>query len=126
MGQQLFAYDYTSCVTIPDNSQGGAYAYSGNATTGFDSASDPFATLVGSQTTTFGAFGPKTYEGTITKTNLQNVINRLNSIGCSGHYNTNPGWYRLIGIEHGIESLGPLNYFGASEPLVEAWTAYIS
>jgi hypothetical protein len=130
MGGTVWNKDYYFCNSFNDNGQ---LAYVDWAQTGFDGPKppDPFVTLgSGWQTTTLnGAFGAKTYQAAITAQNLKNVVNDLNSLQCPlngsvGVYSSNPASYRLVAVENGIESVGPLDHFGASESLLQVWTAY--
>ena len=95
-----------------------------------------FTTIAGSgQSGTIydGALGRYWWEATVTAQNLANVIAAIPS-PCSGNYSKDISSYRLVGIEDGIESGEPcaanttcnfyLNYFGTSESLLQAWTAY--
>jgi hypothetical protein len=81
-----------------------------------------------SGTITNGATGQWTFQGTITKQNLLNVINAMPA-NCQAatSWSTDPSQYQLLGFEDGIEAGGAanyLNYFGSSESQLAAWTAY--
>jgi hypothetical protein len=132
MGGAVWNKDYYACNSFNEN---GKLAYIDWAQTGFvgPKPADPFVTLSsGWQTTTLnGALGSRTYKAAITRQNLQNIVNDINSLACPlngsiGVYSTNPASYRLVAIEHGIESVGPLQHFGANESLLQEWTAYRS
>jgi hypothetical protein len=99
------------------------------AWTAFPTRHNPaWATNTGPQgTVKSGAMGAWTFQATITKGNLKNLINYMNSApGCAGGWSTDPSQYKLVALEDGIESTGPnspLQNFGASGALA-AWTAY--
>src|SRR5947199_2089603 len=121
MGGAVWNKDYYFCNSFIDNGQ---YAYVDWAQTGFDgpTPADPYVTLQsGWQTTTLdGSFGSRTYRAAITPQNLQNIVNNLNAARCPlpgtgiGVYSTNAANYRLVAIEHGAESVGPLRYLGTN------------
>lgn len=81
-----------------------------------------------SGTISSGASGNYWWEGTMTTQNLSNVIRSIPSV-CVANYSPDPQSYRLVGLEEGIESGSTTNtfyldYFGNSESLLQAWTAY--
>jgi hypothetical protein len=95
-----------------------------------------FTTIMGngqSGTIKSGATGEWVFEGTVTKQNLQNVINAMaapENANCyveAGYWSSDPSQWRFLGIEDGIEAGGDANlldYFGSSESLLMSWTNF--
>ncbi len=96
-----------------------------------------YITSLQANTITAGQTGSsQTYEATITWAQLQALLGDLNSYMSSNanchyggqvtQYSTNPPDYRLVGIENGINALSVQwsGWLGATESLLQAWTAY--
>ncbi|MGA8724813.1 MAG: hypothetical protein WB565_07205 [Acidimicrobiales bacterium] len=130
----------TSGAIVPTNDSAGCQTSHIVEAIGGLNPSNPtgsfFTAILGSgqsSTVSTGALGDYWWEATVTEQNLQNVINAIPSL-CKANYDTTVSDYQLIGIEDGIESGDPcapgaachfyLNYFGDSESLLQAWTAY--
>jgi hypothetical protein len=81
-----------------------------------------------SGTITSGATGQWTFQVTVTKRNLRNVIKAMPAqCQVSSSWSKDPKDYQLLGFEDGIEAGGAakyLDYFGSSVSLLKSWTAY--
>lgn len=83
-----------------------------------------FATnLSAQQTISDGSYGSWSFAAGITKSNMQNAINQLNSKFSAG-LATSPSSYQMFGLEDGQEGWRNLEFLGGNETGLEAYTQY--